>query len=565
MKNHDTGFEACENHCSSIPATFQAKPNCGPRSWRFHQRLIAILAAAALALAWVSMTCASRNDAWFNNTGANIYHLVDALALNSDVVPGRVEQPAFTSKYILALHYRIQNAVGQLGIWNLEKFGDRANPLTKIPRLILLNRTHSQVQVILFIVTATGLIYVVTRSLNAALFTTVLMSSSAGLLFHGLNHHPDLLCALFGTLLMPLCAWQAFTQDAKARPVWLFLAGISAGFAVMSKVIGLYYLFAGYGWCWILWRPEDSTSTRSPPNSVILPVTAAAATFLLMASLVNVPNSLTPIAITRVRLAAGLAGLLPLCALLMPQSRIGIYLRERAVDLALMLGGALAALVLGYVALIAVTTEPVATKYFAQVMQLITHPEPMMRYMLPAQPSVSREFLAFIKDSPFLFTSSVAIMVMACANRSVPVKFRIFIVLIFANGVTMPWILAHGSFTDHFTLYAQVPLVLVWSLCLFALGVWNREKTAAGTHWAVPLLLVSGTVLITTVLLRLGPKQHFYRNESEPPLSELTTTFLYSHDIHPEAYLHLMKQRYPTRETFTKAVNEYLADPKKDR
>ena len=44
---------------------------------------------------------------------------------------------------------------------------------------------HSQALVILFILSAAGLVYAVTRRPEAALLALILMASGSGLLFHG--------------------------------------------------------------------------------------------------------------------------------------------------------------------------------------------------------------------------------------------------------------------------------------------------------------------------------------------------------------------------------------------
>ena len=151
-------------------------------SWPLRQRLMVVLAAAALFLSWVYMALISRTDPWYRNTDMNMHTLVDALALNADVRPNPFAQPAIPLKYLLALDYRVRHELGALPIWNLNRLGRRPDPVQEFPALVHVERFHSRVLIILLIIGAAGLTYNVTRELGAACFTVILLCGCTGLL-----------------------------------------------------------------------------------------------------------------------------------------------------------------------------------------------------------------------------------------------------------------------------------------------------------------------------------------------------------------------------------------------
>src|SRR4051812_48938204 len=98
-----------------------------------HRQLVAGLAFGALLLAWFYLAAISRQDPWYRNTDMNIHNVADALPLNSGQSPAMVDQPAFPTKFLLALDYRVRHYLGFLPVWNLKKFGDSPDPLREIP------------------------------------------------------------------------------------------------------------------------------------------------------------------------------------------------------------------------------------------------------------------------------------------------------------------------------------------------------------------------------------------------------------------------------------------------
>ena len=167
----------------------------------------------------------------------------------------------------------------------------------------------------------------------------------------------------------------------------------------------------------------------------------------------------------------------------------------------------------------------------------------------------------FIRESPFLFAGTTGLLVVVILLRAVPPRFKLFISLLWVNAVVMAWLLAYRGFQDQFSLFVQVPLVLVWPLSLHALGLWRSGNSPGEAHWATPLLITASAVLLFTAVFRLEPKLRSAQTETLPPVSELTLTFLYDHDAHPARYREIMHQHYETREKFSVALAQFLANP----
>ena len=222
------------------------------------------LAFAALVSAWVCMAALSRTDPWYRHTDMNIHNMVDALAINSDVVPAKIDQPGLPPKYLLALDYRIRHYLGILPVWNFRKLNMSQEPLREVRTLVHIGRLHSRVLAILIILAGASLTCVVTGSLETSCMAVIMLSGSSGLLFHGLITRPDLLCTGFGAILGLVCVWQATTGQAGfGTYIWLFLAGLLAGLAALSKLPGLYYLATCLLWCWLAALTHGAPASRS--------------------------------------------------------------------------------------------------------------------------------------------------------------------------------------------------------------------------------------------------------------------------------------------------------------
>jgi len=554
---------------TSRPASAEVAPRAGvaghiplgPYRW-----LLFCVALVSPLIAWHGMTDISRGDPWYDNADVNIHNMVDALAINSNISPARVDQPGLPGKYLLALDYRIRHFAGFLPVWNLRKFGNSPDPLRELPVLVRIGRVHSRILIVLFLLTAAGVIYAVTRNLEAALFALALLSASAGLLFHGLVNRPELLCTWFGTVLLPFCLWR-FTASggSHARPVWLFAAGIAAGLGILAKEPALYLLPACFAWCWLVAGTTQDVSGLAPDRTrltpVLLPVVASAAFFWLMKSLVAVPDALSAVAIFRLYLVAGIIGVLPLAALYRGHSRVGVFLAQRCLEMAWIGGGAVASILLAFAGLRAVLTHLPAVTYLARVLDFVAHPDPLLKYFLSSTPHPGREFLLFVRESPLLLICATAVAVAVVLGRAIPVRLKALIGLLWLDALILPAILAHSYFQEPFSVFAQVPLGMVIVLGLFELGVWRADASSRTGHWAVPLIMTATTVLVLTVSLRVEAKQRVYRTETDPPVSNLTLTFLYDHDAHPERYREIMHQHYETREKFSAALAQFLANP----
>ena len=527
---------------------------------------LVLLAAVALVLAWRGMTEAARHDPWFDNLDSNIHDTVDALAINSSIAPLRTDQPGLASKYLLALDYRIRHFSGVLPVWNLKKLGGHPDPLQVIPELIQLSRTHARILVLLFILATAGVMYVVTRSLETSLLSLILLAASSGLLFHGVVSRPELLCVWFGTVVAPACAWQATSKGgAGARPAWLFLAGLATGLAALTKLAGGCYLLSLFGWCWVAAWVEENPTAPFPHKSrlagIILPVASSAVMFWLLFRLELVAGIMADVTIVRLRVAAALAGALPLLLLWTDLRRLGEFLRHRALELAWIIGGVLAAIGLAFGGLRAVMAAPAALTYLARVLELVVHPDPVLQFLMPVSPQLNLELQHFVTELPFLLAGTTVAAWAAMLARPASPRLRALIGLLWFNGIAMTLFVARSGYQEFLGLFAEVPLLLLCPLSLLALGVWRPRAPGSGPHWAVPPVLTGVAVILLTVTLRLDLKCRSARTETAPPLRPQSITFLYNHDVHPERYRQIMSQHYGTQENFNAALRRYLADP----
>ena len=147
--------------------------------------------------------------------------------------------------------------------------------------------------------------------------------------------------------------------------------------------------------------------------------------------------------------------------------------------------------------------------------------------------------------------------------RSASRQNKAFIALLAVVAFAITLLMSRRYFTPQYSIFPQVPLLLVlsFSLAVF-LGHWRRQpQPAGGSHWAVPLILTAAFALMLAGFFRIQRKYTNYQDDAALPVNHLTLTFLFDHDVHPPAYLKVMKDHYGDREQFAKALQQYLADP----
>jgi hypothetical protein len=535
---------------------------------RLHRTLVLALAVAALVFAWARMATIAEDDPWYRNTDMNIHNMADALAINSSHSPNTVDQPGLTVKFLLALDFRVRHELGQLPVWNMRKFGQSPDPLHEIPPLIRVEKAHSRILVLLVILAAAGLTYAVTRATDSACLTVILLCGSSGLLFHGLLLRPELLCVGLGNVLALLCAWQSTRASHwRGKTAWLFAAGILVGLAALAKLPGVCYLALCYTWCWLaalITLAENPTPARAEAPGFwrgLVPALAGVSMLWLLSHLAGYHDGLGDVVVHRLRTVAVLVGLLPLLTLWPGPNPLGRFLRDRCLELALLIAGSLAALPLAYLLLRTVMTEPAASTYLARTLHFLIDPGPTMNLFLSAKPDILREFMIFLKESPVICAGTLTAAIGVSLLDDVTLRLRAFILLLIAGAFGLTLLMCRRFFADQYTIFFQVPLLLALSLSLSALGLWWRRRLAAGVPWTVPLVLIAAFVLTLTIHFRLKSKYPLYQDAVPMPVNELTLTFMFDHDAHPGAYLEIMKSRYGNREQFARILDAYLANP----
>lgn len=554
----------------NTPRPHAPAPGDSPRhpEARVHRLITVSLAFASLVIAWFYLAAISRTDPWYRNTDMNAHNMVDALAINSGHSPYRIDQPATLTKFLLALDYRVLHFTGQLPVWNTKKLAGSRDPLPEIRNLVHIGRIHVRVLVILFILGAAGLTWSVTRNLESTCLTVILHCGSAGVLFHGLLIRPELLCIFLGNILALQCTYLA----TQSRPgfkshLWLFLAGLLCGLSILEKLPGMGFFAACYAWCWLaaLFAEKRQPESAEPGRLRygLLPAAAGAAVLWLLFIVIKLPEVYDPVAVSRLRAAAVFVALLPLLALINVRHRLGLFLLHRCTELAILGAGALTALPLCYLLLRTVLPETPASYYLAQNLQLFLNPGPLMKVLLAVKPDIGREFMLFFKDSPLLFIGASVMVLVVGAMRSASRQNKAFIALLAVVAFAITLLMSRRYFTPQYSIFPQVPLLLVLSFSLAAfLGHWRRQpQPAGGRHWAVPLILTAAFALMLAGFFRIQRKYTNYQDDAALPVNHLTLTFLFDHDVHPPAYLKVMKDHYGDREQFAKALQQYLADP----
>jgi len=538
---------------------------------RWYRLIVMTMALGALAFAWANMAFISRTDPWYRNTDMNIHNMADALAINSSQSPNTVDQPGLPLKFLLALDFRVRHYLGLLPVWNLRKFGASPNPLREIAPLIRAERVHSRILVLTFILASAVFTYAVTREMDAACLTVLLLCGNSGLLFHGQLIRPELLCVGLGNVLGLLCVWQATcARSWRAKNAWLFAAGVLGGLATFEKLPGVCYLVLIYAWCWLsallAARREDSGTSPRPLGPVFWrglgPAVAGVSVLWLLFQLTNYQDVLGPVVVQRLRTAAVITGLLPLAALWFEPNRFVRFVLDRGEELAVLAAGALATLPLGYLLLRGVMTEPAASTYLARVLHFLINPVPTVNLFLSAKPDVGREFMVFLREAPVLvagaFTATIAVSML----RAVPLRLKALICLLLIGSLGLTLLLCRRYFADQYSIFLHVPLLLAVVFSVSGFGMWWRQShPVTGAHWTRPLVLAAAIVIALTIYPRLEPKYTLYRDDVSLPVSDLTLTFIFDHDAHPQAYLQIMKEHYGTRAAFTKTLDQYLANP----
>lgn len=536
---------------------------------RLHRTMVLSLAIAALVFAWVRMATIAEVDPWYRNTDMNIHNMADALAINSSHSPNTIDQPNLSVKFLLALDFRVRHELGLLPVWNMQKFGQSPEPLHEIPPLIRALKMHSRMLVLLVILAAAGLTYVVTRETDSVCLTVILLCGSTGLLFHGLLLRPELLCVGLGNVLALLCSWQSTRATRwRAKSMWLFAAGILVGLATLAKLPGVCFLALCYTWCWLaalIDRAENSIPARAAAPGFwqgLLPALAGVFMLWLLSHLAGYHDLLGEVVVSRLRAAAVLVGLLPLLSLWPRPNHLLRFFIDRSRELAILAAGSLAALPLAYLLLRTVMSETAASTYMARTLSFLINPGPTMKLFLSDKPDLLGEFMIFFKESPVVCAGAITAAIVVCLLGNVPLRLRAFILLLLAGAFGLILLMCRRYFSDQYSIFLQVPLLLALALSFSGLGIWwRRRRPAAGVHWTASMVFIAAFALTLTLYVRMKSKYSYDQDDVPMPVNDLTLTFIFDHDAHPGSYLEIMKSRYGNREQFARSLDAYLANP----
>lgn len=529
-------------------------------------RLIVLFALIALVAGWITLTWMSRHEPWYQNANENLHRIVDALAINSGEAPRTVEQPGFTPSYLLALDYRLRHAMGLLPVWNFATLAASSAPLAEIHQLVYLSRIHNQLLMFAAILTAAALAYAIFRTVESAALVVLCLCGCTGLAYQGLVARPELLGAWLGCLSASFCLWQArHLARGGGHHGWLFATGLLIGLATLSHLPAIGYLVGALIYCWSLRllpakeSAEAASANLIPLSRWTLPILSSLTLLWLLSRIASSGQPLTTTASLRLQLLAVVTGSLPLLMWCKNRASSSSLITACCHELALLLGGLLAALCLGYGSLLAIMPSATACGYFSHLLNAIAAPAPFLRIFLAGSADSARELAFYFKDTPFLLLGSIAATVAVCFTHTVGRPVKDFLCLLLFQALLLTVLMSRGNFHAGYTVYLQAPLLVLLALAFSALPLGQKRSS----HWAVPPVLTAALLLALTVSLRLYPRHAAHRSESSPPLSGTTVTFLYDHDAHPPGYLKLMQAKYSSREKFTAALNVYLHDSAK--
>ena len=505
-----------------------------------------------------------REDPWFRNADMNVHNMVDAICLNSNIPPNIIDQPGVPMKTLLALHYRLQGALGHVRVWNLEQFGASSAPLEEIPPLIRSQRKFSRGIVLVIALLAGLTMWTLTRDANAALFTAVLFSGSSALLFHGLLTRPELLCVGFGSVGALLCTALALRRSSGlGQYLWLLLAGLMVGLAFLSKLPGVVYLGLCAGWCGIhavTASSTDPTESKSVRWGAALPLLAGAGGLFYLKSIQNYQGMMGELAVSRLHVVS----ILIVCTsvLFAVRGKAG-WVRfglDRLREGALIGAGFIIALPLTYTFLRLGLSEAVAQDYFSRVGGLLFNPEPMMNAMA-VNTDIGGQFQKFITENRRLFTLTVILYLVLLPWPSVPLRRKLQVSLLLAVGFGLTLLMSKRYYLHQYNVFSHGALWMAVALCVQALWQAKASSLAKPLRVAVvSLLAIAGAVHVATGPARAQDFYLRYQDDSQPD-NMFTRIFLFDHDAHPPAYTTIMREHYQTKEGFAAALKAYLETP----
>lgn len=533
-----------------------------------HRIVVLSLTLIALALAGLWMSLLRQDTPWYRNTNMNMHVMVDALALNAGVPPKPNPQPAIPLKLMLAANYRVLHAMDVLPVATLDAFARHDDPLRTIPSLIRVGLAQQAFLVLLVILASGGMVYSITRELDAACLTVILLSGSTGLLFHGALMRPELLCAALGTVGALWCTWLATSaRGQQGRQLWLFSAGIVIGVAMLESPAGLILLVPCF---LLLWCHFNRTGSRPAGDrldwSCLLPMIAGGAMLWIMHEAGQNHDKLNASTVLFLRIFAVATSLLPL--LNFASGRAGRWqtsIRRCSRDIAMISGGILCAVFLLYSVLRWMLSSAGATHYLAGLLNLMVHPAD---YLTPlgSKDNIISGILKLLRESPILFLGGTALAIIVSYTRAAPRHLRLIVPLLAGTGIFSLYLMSRGYFTDQYSIFAQVPLLISCALGFSAMRrSWSPPDADPGSHWLSAPVLTTAFILGLTVYLKLQPKHNFFQDDASLPINEFTLTFIYDHDAHPDRYVQIMQDHYQSRGDFRKHLMRYIESPPASR
>jgi len=401
-----------------------------------------------------------------------------------------------------------------------------------------------------------------------ACLNTILLSASAGLLFHGMLMRPELLCAWFGNILAVIFVWKAVSHPSGLmKNTLLWLSGICCGLATLGKIPGICYLGVVISWCMIAPILDGKQKQKHPSQIsfwiILFPLLTGLSNLFLLSHLTVIYNDLSPIVLTRLRAAAVIVSIAPILLYIPVQNRLLAFLIQRFKEITILASGTLSVIPLTYVFLRYFVMKTGAAEYIVGTIHFVMNPSPQIASIIRPESAMLEECLNFFYETPLLIITTIGFVILVCALRGISNQSKAAAVIMILTGLGMALVMSRRSFTDQYSILIEVPLILALSISIHAFSKWWRQRhPSPKQHWGAPIAFTTAFILVLSVYLRLEPKYSNYEDDRDLPVREFTVTFIYDHDAHSEAYRNVMKYHYTTRTEFMNALNLYLAEPR---
>lgn len=182
----------------------------------------------------------SNSELWFTNGDQDSTLLIDTLRVNSGQQATFVEHPGLGVYLLYGLGMKLQKVLHLIPVSNIEDYFANEDPLLLLPGLYNAMQHWSIVVVLATAGMASAVILLITSSYVAASLVFALITSASGFLVQSLMVRTELSSVFFVVMsILMLTLWFKSTIGSRSSALWIALTGLTAGTAMMSKMVVL--------------------------------------------------------------------------------------------------------------------------------------------------------------------------------------------------------------------------------------------------------------------------------------------------------------------------------------